>query len=94
MGHPQSNTISSSPRHIWAKRFYDFNVWSQRKEVEKLRYMHQNPVKRGLVVTPEAWPWSSYRTYTFNERNPVNMDWHFPPFNIRLVPLPDSHNLE
>jgi hypothetical protein len=33
-----------------------------------------------------AWPWSSYRTYTFNERNPVNMDWHFPPFTMRRVP--------
>src|ERR1700740_1536326 len=35
MGHPESSAISSSSRHVWAKRFYDFNVWSQRKEVEK-----------------------------------------------------------
>jgi putative transposase len=26
------------------------------KRVEKLRYMHRNPVKRGLVATPEDWP--------------------------------------
>ena len=38
---------------VWQKRFYDFNVWSERKRVEKLRYMHRNPVKRGLAATPE-----------------------------------------
>jgi len=48
--------------------------------------MHQNPVKRGLVDTPEAWPWSSYRTYTFSKRNAMNMHWHFPPFTMRRVP--------
>jgi putative transposase len=36
-------------RHVWLKRFYDFNVWSQRKETKKLHYMHQNPVSQGLV---------------------------------------------
>jgi hypothetical protein len=29
-------------------RFYDFNVWTTKKRGEKLRYMHRNPVKRGL----------------------------------------------
>jgi putative transposase len=38
---------------VWQKRFYDFNVWSARKQIEKLRYMHRNPVKRGLVERPE-----------------------------------------
>ena len=39
--------------HVWQKRFYDFNVWSARKHVEKLRYMHRNPVSRGLVSEPD-----------------------------------------
>jgi hypothetical protein len=29
--------------------------------VEKLRYMHRNPVKRGLVLEPQQWRWSSYQ---------------------------------
>ncbi len=41
-----------APQHIWQKRFYDFNVWTERKRIEKLRYMHRNPVKRGLVSRP------------------------------------------
>jgi putative transposase len=36
-------------------------VHNERKRVEKLRYLHRNPVKRGLVARPEDWPWSSFR---------------------------------
>jgi len=28
--------------HFWQARYYDFNVWTKRKRVEKLRYMHRN----------------------------------------------------
>jgi len=48
---------------FWQARYYDFNVWSNPKRVEKLRYMHRNPVIRGLVAAPEDWAWSSYRHY-------------------------------
>src|SRR5438309_7813191 len=58
-------------RHVWQARFYDFNVWSTGKRIEKLRYMHRNPVKRGLVLEPEQWGWSSFRQYAFAEPGPV-----------------------
>ena len=48
---------------FWQERYYDFNVWSERKFVEKLHYLHRNPVKRGLVARPEDWDWSSFRHY-------------------------------
>jgi len=48
---------------FWQARYYDFNVWSEGKSVEKLRYIHRNPVVRGLVERPEDWPWSSFRHY-------------------------------
>jgi len=46
--------------HFWQKRFYDFNVYTGAKESEKLRYMHRNPVTRGLVQHPDQWRWSSF----------------------------------
>ncbi len=46
---------------FWQPRYYDFNVWSEHKCKEKLRYLHRNPVKRGLVASPEDWEWSSFR---------------------------------
>jgi putative transposase len=59
---------------FWQTRFYDFNVWSQVKKVEKLKYMHRNPVKRGLVARPEDWPWSSFRHYALGEIGPVEIE--------------------
>jgi putative transposase len=63
-------------QHFWQRRFYDFNVWSARKRVEKLRYIHRNPVKRGLVETPDQWRWSSFRFYACGETGLVTLnDW-------------------
>jgi hypothetical protein len=55
----------------------DFDVWTTKKRVENLRYMHRNPVKRGLVNLPEQWRWSSYRFYFLDEagRVRVNEGW-------------------
>ena len=53
----------SDQRPFWPARYYDFNVHSEEKRVEKLRYMHRNPVRRGLVARPEEWRWSSFRHY-------------------------------
>ncbi len=59
--------METSPKHVWQARFFDFNVWTERKRIEKLRYIHRNPVKRGLVDSPEQWRWSSFRSYMFGE---------------------------
>jgi putative transposase len=56
---------------VWPHRFYDFVVFTEKKRVEKLRYMHRNPVARGLVLAPEQWTWSSYRHYALDHRGPV-----------------------
>ena len=48
-----ANGEDSLPR-FWQRRFYDFNVWSLKKRVEKLHYMHMNPLKRKLVDHPSA----------------------------------------
>ena len=57
--------------HIWQKRFYDFVVRSEAKKVEKLKYIHRNPVTRGLVLEPGQWKWSSYGWYACGESGPV-----------------------
>jgi putative transposase len=69
-----------SEGHVWQRRFYDFPVWTRDKRAEKLRYIHRNPVKRGLVLEPEQWEWSSYRHYAFGERGLVlvNQTQHAP----------------
>ncbi|MHB1935187.1 MAG: REP-associated tyrosine transposase [Acidobacteriaceae bacterium] len=49
--------------HFWQKRYYDFNVRDHWQHVEKLQYVHRNPVHRGLCERPEDWEWSSFRHY-------------------------------
>jgi len=80
----QSELFLRSPQHIWQKRFYDFNIWTGRKRVEKLRYIHRNPVTRGLVASSELWRWSSYGAYAFGEVGPVVVnDWQVLKMKIR-----------
>jgi putative transposase len=64
----------SGSHRFWQTRFYDFNVWTDKKRIEKLRYIHRNPVKRGLVTSPGQWPWSSYRWYLSGEEGPVKIN--------------------
>jgi putative transposase len=59
---------------FWLPRYYDFNVWSEDKRVEKLRYMHRNPVKRGLVERPEDWMWSSFRHYASGVEGAIEIE--------------------
>ncbi len=59
---------------FWQARFYDFNVYSKGKTMEKLHYMHANPVIRGLVKHPEDWPWSSWSFYEKGEVGLVRVD--------------------
>jgi putative transposase len=61
-------------RSFWQARFYDFNVNTKRKMAEKLEYMHQNPISRGLVTHPRDWPWSSWGFYARAGEGLLSMD--------------------
>jgi putative transposase len=70
-------------RAFWQARFYDFNVRTTKKRVEKLRYIHRNPVKRGLVDSPEQWRWSSYRFYLLEEAGAVRVNEGWTKISFR-----------
>ena len=59
---------------FWQRRFYDFNIWSEKKLREKLNYMHRNPVDRKLVSHPKDWLWSSWSHYAIGERGLIAID--------------------
>src|SRR5581483_11735081 len=83
---PPAEIPGGTPRHIWQRRFYDFNVWTDHKRIEKLRYIHRNPVKRGLVAAPEDWAWSSFRAYAFGEVGRVRVnDWDVLKMKVRKI---------
>jgi putative transposase len=72
---------------FWQKRYYDHNVRTDQSFVEKLRYIHRNPVKRGLVQSPENWRWSSFRHYVTAETGAVEIEsqWTADRRNGRIV---------
>ena len=64
----------SKQNPFWQARYYDFNVFSEAKRMEKLAYMHWNPVRRGLVEGPDDWRRSSYRYYRTGEEGRVRIE--------------------
>lgn len=72
-----SRRLKADRKQFWQKRYYDFNVFTQSKFTEKLRYIHRNPVTRGLVVSPELWAWSSFRHWQTGEAGAVEVESHW-----------------
>lgn len=75
--HETSHILKADRKQFWQRRYYDFNVLTQAKLVEKLRYIHRNPVTRGLVENPEDWSWSSYRHWLTGKRAQVEIESHW-----------------
>lgn len=44
---------------IWQRDYFDRFIRDQRQFDAAVHYIEHNPVKAGLVVSPEEWPWSS-----------------------------------
>jgi len=53
---------------------YDRNLWTARDIHEKVHYIHENPVRRGLVESPGDWKWSSWNAWENNSTTPLNID--------------------
>jgi putative transposase len=53
---------------------YDRNVRTKEEALKFMKYIHNNPVKRGLVQRPEDWPWSSYRDWEGLAKGPIPLD--------------------
>jgi len=52
---------------IWQTGFYDFNLETDEKFTQKLKYMHNNPVVARLAENVSLWNWSSSRFYELGE---------------------------
>lgn len=65
---------SPSQYRIGQRRYYVMNIFSAKKRLEKLHYLHGNPVKRGWVASPEQWVWSSFRFYYLEDASVSRRD--------------------
>ena len=55
---------------LWQDRFDDLAINNEKTLIQKIEYIHNNPVKRGLVKEPSEWKYSSY-TYYYGEGNGI-----------------------
>jgi Transposase IS200 like len=74
-----SKLLKGSRERFWQTRYYDFNTFTSGKFVEKVQYIHRNPVTRGLVTKPEDYRWSSFNHYATGEPSPIQIESQWPP---------------
>ena len=61
--------------HFWqVGGGYDRNLRSDCDCLEKLHYIHNNPVKEGLVNAEDDWIWSSARAWKYGVDEPIPID--------------------
>jgi putative transposase len=57
------NRINSRNGRIWQSSFRDFTVYAKELLLEKIAYIHDNPVRKGWVLKAER--------YNFSSANPI-----------------------
>jgi putative transposase len=70
----RARSVGANLGPFWQARYYDRNVRDCDEFTVKLRYLHRNPVKRGLVAKPDDWKWSGYRHYALWETGVVEIE--------------------
>ena len=84
-----SRKLRGPREKFWQDRYYDSNVRGEKARSEVIRYIHRNPVARGLVEKPEDWPWSSFRHYATGGKGTVEVESHWTAFQ-RGSQLPEG----
>ncbi len=69
-----SRKLRGSREKFWQERYYDSNIHGEKARSDVIRYIHRNPVKRGLVEKPEDWAWSSFRHYATGEMGVLEIE--------------------
>lgn len=60
---------------VWMDRFDDLLITNEETLRTKVEYIHQNPLRAGLVEKDIDWPYSSARDYHLNDHSLVEVKW-------------------
>lgn len=71
---------------LWQHQFWDRFVRHEKEFLDRLQYMHLNPVRKGLVVHPEEWRWSSCNNFALDSSAVAGC-----PIQIDIVRLPERY---
>ena len=75
-----SRRLRGAREKFWQERYFDSNVRGEKARSAVIRYIHRNPVVRGLVEKPEDWPWSSFRHYASGLAGTVEIESQWTAF--------------
>jgi REP element-mobilizing transposase RayT len=56
---PGNADLPIGETNVWHREYWDRFMRDERHFQQTVEYIHQNPVKAGLVATAGSWPWSS-----------------------------------
>ncbi|HEY3295557.1 MAG TPA: hypothetical protein VGL38_08960 [bacterium] len=60
---------------LWNSHYDDVPIPGPRAAIIRRRYMHFNPVKRGMAAAPEDYFWSSARFFFFEEPGVITVTY-------------------
>lgn len=69
-----SRRLKGGRERFWQERYFDRNIRGEAVRSEVIRYIHRNPVKRGLVASPDQYPWSSFSHYATGIRGVIEIE--------------------
>ena len=69
-----SRHLKGEREQFWQIRYFDANIRGEQERTDVIRYIHRNPVKRGLVASPEGYRWSSFNHYATGKRRTVEIE--------------------
>ena len=71
-------------KKLWMPRFDDEVIRNQQMFWTKLNYIHNNPIKAGLVSRAEEYRYSSARNYITGDHSILEIDTEYGGINISL----------
>lgn len=82
--------------HLFQARYKAILCRDDRYLTGLIYYIHMNPVRAGLVLTPQDWPWSSYKPGPNESGNPLDFDpWpKDAPGIMNLMRNPETHRTD
>jgi putative transposase len=59
---------------VWQEGFHPITIENDHFFLEKLNYIHENPVRKGFVDLPSQWRYSSARNYDLDDNSIIAVD--------------------
>ena len=59
---------------VWQEGYHPIAIYSEDFFLQKLKYMHENPVRKGLTDQAENWKYSSAQNYYLDDHSTIQVE--------------------